>query len=73
MLMPFPFRYGVEIGSSTSIMGPSIPSQTREVLISHLSSYNMWALQGTSWASVGLEGWVHIDTFLLSALSMEAE
>lgn len=41
-----PFRYGVEIGSSTSIMGPSIPARTREVLISHLASYNMWALQG---------------------------
>ncbi|NP_001395818.1 ATP synthase mitochondrial F1 complex assembly factor 2 isoform 7 [Mus musculus] len=39
-------RYGMEIGSSTSIMGPSIPTQTREVLTSHLSSYNMWALQG---------------------------
>ncbi|XP_028632416.1 ATP synthase mitochondrial F1 complex assembly factor 2 isoform X2 [Grammomys surdaster] len=38
--------YGIEIGSSTSIMGPSIPTQTREVLTSHLSSYNMWALQG---------------------------
>lgn len=36
----------MEIGSSTSIMGPSIPTQTREVLTSHLSSYNMWALQG---------------------------
>ncbi|XP_014398331.1 PREDICTED: ATP synthase mitochondrial F1 complex assembly factor 2 isoform X4 [Myotis brandtii] len=39
-------RYGVEIGSSTSIMGPSIPARTREVLVSHLASYNMWALQG---------------------------
>ncbi|XP_069399086.1 ATP synthase mitochondrial F1 complex assembly factor 2 isoform X2 [Ovis canadensis] len=38
-------RYGVEIGSSTSIMGPSIPARTREVLVSHLASYNMWALQ----------------------------
>ncbi|XP_045680635.1 ATP synthase mitochondrial F1 complex assembly factor 2 isoform X5 [Phyllostomus hastatus] len=38
--------YGVEIGSSTSIMGPSIPDRTREVLVSHLASYNMWALQG---------------------------
>ncbi|XP_036924709.1 ATP synthase mitochondrial F1 complex assembly factor 2 isoform X3 [Sturnira hondurensis] len=38
--------YGVEIASSTSIMGPSIPDRTREVLVSHLASYNMWALQG---------------------------
>lgn len=36
----------MEIGSSTSIMGPSIPATTREVLVSHLASYNMWALQG---------------------------
>ncbi|KAF6092406.1 ATP synthase mitochondrial F1 complex assembly factor 2 [Phyllostomus discolor] len=39
-------RYGVEIGSSTSIMGPNIPDRTREVLVSHLASYSMWALQG---------------------------
>ncbi|XP_059764799.1 ATP synthase mitochondrial F1 complex assembly factor 2 isoform X2 [Balaenoptera ricei] len=39
-------RYGVKIGSSTSIMGPSIPARTREVLVSHLASYNTWALQG---------------------------
>ncbi|XP_077019517.1 ATP synthase mitochondrial F1 complex assembly factor 2 isoform X3 [Tamandua tetradactyla] len=39
-------RYGIEIGSSTSILGPSIPARTREVLVSHLASYNMWALQG---------------------------
>ncbi|KAF6092412.1 ATP synthase mitochondrial F1 complex assembly factor 2 [Phyllostomus discolor] len=38
--------YGVEIGSSTSIMGPNIPDRTREVLVSHLASYSMWALQG---------------------------
>ncbi|XP_032473172.1 ATP synthase mitochondrial F1 complex assembly factor 2 isoform X1 [Phocoena sinus] len=39
-------RYGVKIGSSTSIVGPSIPARTREVLVSHLASYNTWALQG---------------------------
>ncbi|XP_072794644.1 ATP synthase mitochondrial F1 complex assembly factor 2 isoform X2 [Vicugna pacos] len=39
-------RYSVEIGSSTSILGPSIPARTREVLASHLASYSMWALQG---------------------------
>lgn len=46
-MQPLPFRYSVKIGSSTSIMGPSIPARTREVLVSHLASYNMWALQGT--------------------------
>lgn len=34
------------IGSSTSIMGPNIPASTRDTFISHLASYNMWALQG---------------------------
>ncbi|KAM7068338.1 ATP synthase mitochondrial F1 complex assembly factor 2 isoform 4-T4 [Molossus nigricans] len=38
--------FGVEIGSSTSILGPSIPARTREVLASHLASYSTWALQG---------------------------
>lgn len=72
VLMPFPFRYDVEIGTSTSIMGPSISPHTREVLTSHLSSYNMWALQGTSRVSMGLGGWVHSDTSLWSTLRMEA-
>ncbi|XP_064887385.1 ATP synthase mitochondrial F1 complex assembly factor 2 isoform X2 [Columba livia] len=40
-------RYNVAIGSSTSILGPNIPASTKETFISHLASYNMWALQGT--------------------------
>ena len=59
---PLPSRYGVEIGSSSSITGPSIPARTREVLVSHLASYNMWALQGVwcfLWAwRVGMMGMV---------------
>ncbi|XP_035747347.1 ATP synthase mitochondrial F1 complex assembly factor 2 [Egretta garzetta] len=39
-------RYNVAIGSSTSILGPNIPASTKETFISHLASYNMWALQG---------------------------
>ncbi|NXA04199.1 ATPF2 factor, partial [Sapayoa aenigma] len=39
-------RYNVTIGSSTSILGPNIPASTKETFISHLASYNMWALQG---------------------------
>ena len=53
---PLSSRYGVEIGSSTSITGPSIPARTREVLVSHLASYHMWALQGAwcfLWAMEG--------------------
>ncbi|KAM4892184.1 ATP synthase mitochondrial F1 complex assembly factor 2 isoform 2-T2 [Sylvia borin] len=29
-----------------SILGPNIPASTKETFISHLASYNMWALQG---------------------------
>uniref|UniRef100_A0A2K5QTC2 ATP synthase mitochondrial F1 complex assembly factor 2 n=1 Tax=Cebus imitator TaxID=2715852 RepID=A0A2K5QTC2_CEBIM len=48
-------RYGVEINSSTSIMGPSIPAKTREVLVSHLASYNTWALQGIEFVAAQLK------------------
>ncbi|XP_019672831.1 ATP synthase mitochondrial F1 complex assembly factor 2 isoform X1 [Felis catus] len=51
-------RYDVEIGSSTSIMGPSIPARTREVLTSHLASYNMWALQGIEFVVTQLKSMV---------------
>ncbi|XP_069917751.1 ATP synthase mitochondrial F1 complex assembly factor 2 isoform X7 [Oryctolagus cuniculus] len=51
-------RYGVEIGSSTSIMGPSIPARTHEVLANHLASYNMWALQGIEFVVTQLKSMV---------------
>lgn len=51
-------RYDVEIGSSTSIMGPNIPARTREVLTSHLASYNMWALQGIEFVVTQLKSMV---------------
>uniref|UniRef100_A0A8C8Z8E8 ATP synthase mitochondrial F1 complex assembly factor 2 n=1 Tax=Prolemur simus TaxID=1328070 RepID=A0A8C8Z8E8_PROSS len=56
--IPFPFRYSMEIGSSTSIMGPSIPAKTREVLVNHLASYNMWALQGIEFIVTQLKSMV---------------
>nr|XP_051685609.1 ATP synthase mitochondrial F1 complex assembly factor 2 isoform X3 [Oryctolagus cuniculus] len=51
-------RYGVEIGSSTSIMGPSIPARTHKVLANHLASYNMWALQGIEFVVTQLKSMV---------------
>ncbi|XP_077172880.1 ATP synthase mitochondrial F1 complex assembly factor 2 [Paroedura picta] len=39
-------RYNVAIGSSTSILGPSIPQSTKDTFVSHLASYNAWALHG---------------------------
>uniref|UniRef100_A0A8C5PWW4 ATP synthase mitochondrial F1 complex assembly factor 2 n=1 Tax=Leptobrachium leishanense TaxID=445787 RepID=A0A8C5PWW4_9ANUR len=38
--------YDVVIGSSTSILGPNIPKETKEVFMRHLASYNSWAMLG---------------------------
>ncbi|XP_054036254.1 ATP synthase mitochondrial F1 complex assembly factor 2 isoform X1 [Dryobates pubescens] len=48
-------RYNVTIGSSTSILGPNIPASTKETFISHLASYNMWALQGIEYVITQLK------------------
>ncbi|NP_001090060.1 ATP synthase mitochondrial F1 complex assembly factor 2 S homeolog [Xenopus laevis] len=39
-------RYNVVIGSSTSIHGPIIPTETKDVFSRHLASYNSWGLLG---------------------------
>ncbi|XP_069784383.1 ATP synthase mitochondrial F1 complex assembly factor 2 isoform X1 [Narcine bancroftii] len=39
-------RYNVIIGSSTNILGPNIPKESKETIKHHLSSYNFWALIG---------------------------
>ncbi|XP_028670077.1 ATP synthase mitochondrial F1 complex assembly factor 2 [Erpetoichthys calabaricus] len=39
-------RYDVEIGSSSSIAGPTIPQRTRDTFSQHLASYGFWALTG---------------------------
>ncbi|XP_005996758.1 ATP synthase mitochondrial F1 complex assembly factor 2 [Latimeria chalumnae] len=39
-------RYNVVIGSSFSIMGPSIPQESKDTFQQHLASYNNWALTG---------------------------
>ncbi|KAG8433347.1 hypothetical protein GDO86_017578 [Hymenochirus boettgeri] len=39
-------RYNVVIGSSTSIAGPKIPKETKDVFSRHLASYNSWGLLG---------------------------
>uniref|UniRef100_A0A8C8E8I0 ATP synthase mitochondrial F1 complex assembly factor 2 n=1 Tax=Otus sunia TaxID=257818 RepID=A0A8C8E8I0_9STRI len=48
-------RYNVAIGSSTSILGPNIPTSTKETFVSHLASYNMWALQGIEYVITQLK------------------
>ncbi|XP_053367707.1 ATP synthase mitochondrial F1 complex assembly factor 2 [Clarias gariepinus] len=39
-------RYNVVIGSSSSIMGPQIPEETKETFRQQLNSYNLWSLTG---------------------------
>ncbi|XP_043945599.1 ATP synthase mitochondrial F1 complex assembly factor 2 [Protopterus annectens] len=39
-------RYQVEIGSSSSLMGPKIPVETKNTFHQHLDSYSLWALIG---------------------------
>nr|XP_008251893.2 ATP synthase mitochondrial F1 complex assembly factor 2 isoform X3 [Oryctolagus cuniculus]XP_051685608.1 ATP synthase mitochondrial F1 complex assembly factor 2 isoform X2 [Oryctolagus cuniculus] len=63
-------RYGVEIGSSTSIMGPSIPARTHKVLANHLASYNMWALQGVPGERVRSFLWAGIEFVVTQLKSM---
>lgn len=39
-------RYNVVIGSSSSIMGPQIPEETKETFQQQLKSFNFWSLTG---------------------------
>ncbi|XP_033630129.1 ATP synthase mitochondrial F1 complex assembly factor 2-like [Asterias rubens] len=39
-------RYKVDVGSSTSITGPVIPEETKEILGHHLETHSDWALVG---------------------------
>lgn len=39
-------RYQVEIGTSSSLMGPKIPLETKNTFHQHLASYSLWALIG---------------------------
>ncbi|KAM5152663.1 ATP synthase mitochondrial F1 complex assembly factor 2 isoform 2-T2 [Mantella aurantiaca] len=51
-------RYDVVIGSSTSIMGPVIPPETKDVFHRHLASYNSWALLGIEFVTTQLKSLV---------------
>ncbi|MEE6497804.1 hypothetical protein FKM82_002865 [Ascaphus truei] len=61
-------RYNVVIGSSTSILGPSIPNETKETFSRHLASYNPWALLGIEFIVAQLKSLVLsmglVDRFL---------
>ncbi|XP_056391259.1 ATP synthase mitochondrial F1 complex assembly factor 2 isoform X2 [Hyla sarda] len=61
-------RYNVLIGSSTSLMGPAIPDQTKEVFHRHLASYNSWSLIGIEFMVTQLKSFIIamglVDRFL---------
>lgn len=48
-------RYNVVIGSSSNIMGPQIPDETKETFHQHLQSYNFWALTGLEYVITQLK------------------
>ncbi|KAM9837180.1 ATP synthase mitochondrial F1 complex assembly factor 2 [Aulostomus maculatus] len=48
-------RYNVTIGSSSSIMGPEIPEETKETFRQHLKSYNFWSLTGLEYVITQLK------------------
>ncbi|KAJ7305980.1 hypothetical protein JRQ81_010346 [Phrynocephalus forsythii] len=64
-------RYEVVIGSSTSIMGPNIPQHTRDVFISHLASYNIWALHGIEYMVAQLKSLILSMALLDKHLTVE--
>ncbi|XP_078096398.1 ATP synthase mitochondrial F1 complex assembly factor 2 isoform X2 [Mustelus asterias] len=44
-------RYNVVIGTSTNILGPNIPKESKQVFEQHLTSYNSWALVGLEYVT----------------------
>ncbi|CAM4709222.1 unnamed protein product [Leuciscus chuanchicus] len=48
-------RYNVVIGSSSNIMGPQIPEETKETFRQHLHSYNFWSLTGLEYVITQLK------------------
>ncbi|XP_015264789.1 PREDICTED: ATP synthase mitochondrial F1 complex assembly factor 2 [Gekko japonicus] len=64
-------RYNVVIGSSTSILGPSIPQSTKDTFISHLASYNTWALHGIEYMITQLKSLILSVCLLDKSLTVE--
>ncbi|KAG1925570.1 TOM1-like protein [Pimephales promelas] len=48
-------RYNVVIGSSSNIMGPQIPEETKATFRQHLQSYNFWSLTGLEYVITQLK------------------
>uniref|UniRef100_A0A8C1T622 ATP synthase mitochondrial F1 complex assembly factor 2 n=1 Tax=Cyprinus carpio TaxID=7962 RepID=A0A8C1T622_CYPCA len=51
-------RYNVVIGSSSNIMGPQIPEETKETFQQHLNSYNLWSMTGLEYVITQLKSLV---------------
>ncbi|XP_065098898.1 ATP synthase mitochondrial F1 complex assembly factor 2 [Paramisgurnus dabryanus] len=51
-------RYNVVIGSSSNIMGPQIPQETKEIFHQHLNSYSFWSLTGLEYVIAQLKSLV---------------
>nr|XP_056722453.1 ATP synthase mitochondrial F1 complex assembly factor 2 [Euleptes europaea] len=64
-------RYNVVIGSSTSILGPSIPQSTKDTFASHLASYNTWALHGIEYMITQLKSLILSMGLLDKQLTVE--
>ncbi|XP_060116625.1 ATP synthase mitochondrial F1 complex assembly factor 2-like [Heteronotia binoei] len=64
-------RYDVVIGSSTSILGPTIPQSTKDTFVSHLASYNTWALHGIEYVITQLKSLILSMGLLDKQLTVE--
>ncbi|CAH2307732.1 ATP synthase mitochondrial F1 complex assembly factor 2 [Pelobates cultripes] len=64
-------RYNVLIGSSTFILGPSIPRETKDVFTRHLASYNSWALLGIEFIIAQLKSLILAMGVIDRALTVE--
>lgn len=64
-------RYKVVIGSSSSIMGPQIPEETKETFHQHLNSYNFLSLTGLEYVITQLKSLVLSFGLIDKYLSVE--
>ncbi|XP_034425753.1 ATP synthase mitochondrial F1 complex assembly factor 2 [Hippoglossus hippoglossus] len=64
-------RYNVTIGSSSNILGPDIPEQTKDTFRQHLKSYNFWSLTGLEYVITQLKSVVLSLAMIDRHLSVE--
>ncbi|XP_061823426.1 ATP synthase mitochondrial F1 complex assembly factor 2 [Nerophis lumbriciformis] len=64
-------RYNVNIGSSSSILGPDIPEVTKDTFRQHLKSYNFWSLTGFEYVITQLKSVVLSFGMIDRLLSVE--